>query len=128
MKLKRKPWILLCATGLLLYFGAYLCLRMNHTFVHRAGRYGPRISGNRPRRSTSHFIEPSEPRVDAMIPFLLAEEDDPNYEKMLQEAEQHWDAAKLRQERLLLLFEPAAFLEVCIWKIAQPNPPVPKYR
>ena len=95
--------------------------------MHRAGRYGPRVSINetRPRRSTNHFIEPTEPGVDAMIPFFLASEEDEDYEKLMREAKQAYEAAWLRQERLLLFFEPAAFLEVCFWKMAQPNPPLP---
>jgi hypothetical protein len=128
-KLKRKHRIILsgCAVVLLAYFGLYLWLRMNHTFVHRAGRYGPRISRNetRPRRSTNHFIDPTEPRVDAITTFMLASEEDEDYENLMKEAEREYEEAWSRRERLLTFFEPAAFLEVCFWKIVQPNPPLP---
>ena len=124
IKLKRKHWIILGALSavLLLYFGVYLHFRLNHTFVHRAGRYGARVSGNRPRRSTNHFIQPSRPSIDVMIPIFLSSEKDEDPEKIMQEVQQAYDAAELRRERLLLFFEPAAFLEVCVWKLAKPNP------
>lgn len=134
LNLKKKHWIILggCTVLLLAYFGSYLWLRMNHTFIHRAGRYGPRVSSNetRPRRSTNHFIEPNEPRVDddVIMAFWLSSEEDENYEELLKEEERAYEEAWLRQERLLLFFEPAAFLEVCFWKITKPNPPIPHYK
>jgi len=128
-KLKRKHWLIISAGAaiLLAYFGAYLCLRINHTFIHRAGRYGPHVSHNetRPRRSTNHFIEPTEPRVDAIADFWLASEEDEDYETLMKQAELEYKKAWSRRERLLLFFEPAAFLEVCFWKRVQPNPPLP---
>lgn len=128
-KLKRKHWITIgvCSAVLLLYFGSYLWLRLNHTFIHRAGLYGPRVSGNRPRRSTNHFIEPGEPRIDVWRPDQLASEEDEDYRKVMQKAEERCESARLRLERLLLFFEPAAFLETCVWKTVKPNPPIPDY-
>ena len=116
---------------LLLYFGVYLHFRINHTFVHRAGRYAA-YADHRPYRDTNHFIEPSEvadgPLLFAGVMFAAAATSKTNdlsdvpVDKMLASAVQAAAKMQARRERLFLFFEPAVFLETLAWKIVDPDP------
>jgi hypothetical protein len=140
-QLKWKHRIILggCALFVLAYFGSYLWLRMNHTFIHRAGRYAPRISRNetRPRRSTNHFVEPGQvadgPQIFAGVMFVAAavsethDLSDVQFEKMLESAAQQVESMERKRDRLFLLYEPAAFCETMVWKVIDPDPLTRRY-
>ena len=122
---------MIVATIVLVYFGAYLYLRLDLTFVHRAGSYGYDARKGK-EILTNHYIETSlvtdGPQVFGMVMMAAAanrenDEIDPaEIEKMLQESSEKVKEAQEHRDRLFAFFKPAAFIETTVWKIIDPDP------
>ena len=114
------------------YFGSYLHLRLNHTFIHRAGGYAPGMDGRRPDKATNHFIEPAEvadgPAIFASVMFVAAATSESNdfnqaeIDELLAVACEEVQKEQQKTERLFGFFQPAAFLETLVWKVIDPSP------
>lgn len=126
--------LVLLALGL--YASAYLYLRLNHIFVHRAGNYGydARLGIE---RHTNHYIETAMvadgPQIFGMVTLgatasgIPVELENPNFKKLLENAAQQIDAKQHRRDLLFTFFKPAALCETAYWKITNPNPVIPPF-
>jgi hypothetical protein len=121
----RRRLFALVSLCLIAYCCAYLWLRHNHYFIHRAGYYAD--------PPTTHFIEPGEvadgPEIFGAVVFALAgsgkEPTPQEFEAALSQASKQVVVEGRFRRRLLWLFKPLTLAEESIWKLVDPNPRVP---
>ena len=121
------------AAALLFYIGAYLILRLDHTFVHRAGDYGF-DSRRGVEIDTNHYIEPAEVSAVGESGFkdalMAAMESDPSaklteeeiMERVWNELGARHEKAQQRREVVFASFKPLVLLETLIWQRIDPDP------
>lgn len=128
--IRKHRWkILVFAIAVISYFALYLHFRINHTFIHRAGNYAADISHGRPRFPTNHFIEAGKSEYGPLVfaATLMNSNESENfnaaeYENNLRIAAEHAQREEKKRRFLFLFFEPAAILEIVVWKVIDPEP------